>query len=283
VRFSTFDLSQVIFPRQKGTFVILASYGDDSTDKQSKNVEDKRVLCAGSFLGWPETFIEVENKWIKRLGRDGIDYFRASECEGLVEQFDPVARAMSLNSARAMADSVRRDLSDIIGYSSGLGGICISLLLEDFHKVLKSDPRGLVYFGNDPAVYVYATLIKKTIDLLDNDWPESKGIPIAFEFDTHTKWKEAEEAYRNLNKVPRFAARLAHIGHADDKKFPPLQMADLMAHEGRHQTHKYLDSSRKDRFSFAVLAESNAVYYCGLIDEAAMIAEMDEHDVLTRQ
>jgi hypothetical protein len=264
-------------------FVILALYGDDSTDKKSRNAEDKRVLCAGSFLGWPETFFEAENKWADRLRRDGIDYFRASECEGLVEQFDPVSKGMSLNSTRAMADSVRRDLSEIIGNSRGLGGICVSLLLEDFQKVLLSDSRARAYFGDDPATYVYATLIKKTIDLLDNDWPDSKGVPIAFEFDTHTKWQQAEEAYRNLRKVPRFAARLGHIGHADDKKYPPLQMADLMAHEGRHETHKYLDNTKKDRSSFAVLAGSNSVYYCGLIDENAMMVELDDHDALTRQ
>jgi hypothetical protein len=257
--------------------VILALYGDDSTDKRRDDTPQQRILCAGSFIGWPETFHEVARKWIQRLDKGGIQYFRATECEGLVGEFDPARRSMSLNSARAFADSTRRDLVDIIGNTKGLGGICVAVILDDFQEILHTDPRAPGYFGNDPAIYVYATLIKKSIDLLDTDWPESKEIPIAFEFDTHTKWKEAEEAYRLLGTVPRFAKRLGQIGHSDDKKVAELQMADLMAHEGRHKAHIYL-SSGKDRSSFNVLDRADSVYYCGLINKAALIAEMNGHE-----
>jgi hypothetical protein len=278
-RFSALDIAKIVFPLgAHGVYMIFALYGDDSTDKlKSSGVRD-RILSAGAFLGWPETFFEAERHWEARLKKDNIDYFRASECEGLVGEFDPFKRGMSLNSGRAMAESVRRDLCDIIVKANGLAGFAVSVVLDEFLELLETDSRAKPYFGDNPAIMIYVALIKQAIAMCERDFAEViKWVPIAFTFDTHTKWKEAEEAYSQLKKVPMFEKRLGYIGHADDKIHAPLQMADLMAHEARHKTAAFISGSNKTRTSFEVLAGGHNVYYCGLLRKEDMIAELDQY------
>jgi hypothetical protein len=279
--FSSLELAQIVFPRgQRGAQMIIALYADDSTAQHpEKSGQKATILTAGGFIGWPETFVEAERHWVARLEKDKVRYFRASECEMLMGEFDPVPRMMNLTSGRAMADSMRRDLSEIIVKAKGLAGFAVSMVLEDFRDVLKTDPRAISYFGSDPSMVIYMTLIKSAIAMAEKDMAEVIGsCPIAFTFDTHAKYKEAEAALENIRKVPEYANRVGYIGHGDDKLFPPLQMADLMAHEARHKTAAFLAESTKERISFQVLAGGHNVYYCALMRKQQMIEELDEYD-----
>jgi hypothetical protein len=197
----------------------------------------------------------------------------------LMGEFDPVPRMMNLTSGRAMAESMRRDLSEIIVKAKGIVGFAISMVVEDFQEVLKNDPRAVSYFGEDPALAIYVTLIKSSITMGQQDMPEIIGnFPIAFTFDTHAKYKEAEAALENLRKVPEYGERIGYIGHGDDKLFPPLQMADLAAHEARHKTAAFLVESDKERTAFKVLAEGHNMYYIALMRKKEMLDEVEEYD-----
>jgi hypothetical protein len=98
---SVCDLAPIIFPRgQNGVYMVISFYADDSTDQPKHYMQ-----TAGGIFGWPANFTEAERQWNKHLEKAGIDYFKASECEMLMGQFDPARLGMNLSSARALADA----------------------------------------------------------------------------------------------------------------------------------------------------------------------------------
>ena len=101
------------------------------------------------------------------------------------------------------------------------------------------------YYGIIPLQLLYNTLIKSTIELTSKHWPSK--LPIAFMFDDHGGWKEAEEAYRKPKRDPVIEPRLGRISHGNDRKIAPLQMADLMAFETRHKCKEWKRGSGIER------------------------------------
>jgi hypothetical protein len=247
--------------------MILGLYADDSHDQKMQH-----IISAGALIGWPPSLFEAERKWQERLRRDGIAYFRAVECENLIGQFDWHLRGWSLNVGSTIAKSVRNDLVQIIKTKDGIASFGVSMLIKDFHEAIAESSQAKKYWGTDPTVAVYKLLITTIVQLLEKDWPESRGYPIAFTFDDHAKWQEAEEAYRQLrNSDPLCAERIGCIGHADDKKHPPLQMADLMAYESRIRTLAWIDGSPILSPVFKELSANQAVYYIGLARKAELL------------
>ena len=252
--------------------MFLASYGDDSSDGKAQD-----IVCAGSFVGWPKEFYYAGLKWEDRLKRDGIDYFRACECEDLRGQFDPARLGLDLTQARLLALSVRHDLIEILrGPRTGLGAICIGLLRKDFNELIAENQEARNFFGTDPVRLIYKRLIRVTIDLLNNDWPDMPaGIKICYTFDEHQKWREAEEEYDRLKAEDAACAkRMSSVGHADDREYPGLQMADLAASEARIKTMEWLNGSEKERLQFKQMARNETVYFIGVMNRENMLQEL---------
>ena len=254
-----------------GGFVFLKSYGDDSSDW--KNQE---VICAGSFLGWPKEFYYAGLKWDERLKRDNLEYFRASECEDLRGQFDPQRLGVDLSQARALALSVRHDLIHVLRHGgTGLGSISMAILRKDFHELITENEEAKRYFGTDPVRLVYKRLIRVTIDLLTQDWSKMPAsLKIAFIFDEHQKWKEAEEEYNKLKEEDAACARrMAFAGHGDDKETVGLQMADLAAYEARIKALQ--EDSAEDRIPFKLMARNHSIYFVGLMRKENLLKELE--------
>jgi hypothetical protein len=259
-------------------FVFLKSYGDDSSDWKAQE-----IICAGSFLGWPKEFYYAGLQWEDRLKKDKIDYFRACECEELRGQFDPGKLGIDLSQARALALSVRHDLIEMLrGPRTGLGAICIGLLRKDFNEVLAEHDKAKAFFGTDPLRLIYKRLIRVTIDLLSQDWPDMpKDVKISFIFDEHQKWREAEEEYQKLkDEDAACAKRMLSAGHADDKELPGLQMADLAASEARLKTMQWLSGSEQERAQFKQMARNQNVYFVGVMNKENLLKELVENEGL---
>jgi hypothetical protein len=240
--------------------MILGLYADDSHDEKMRE-----IISAGALIGWPPSIFEAERRWVKRLERDGIAYFRAVDCEHLTGEFDWHRRGWSLNVGSTIARSVRTDLVQIIKTKDGIGGFGVSMMLKDFTEAINESPQAKSYWGMNPTIAVYKLLITTIVQLLERDWPESSGCPIALTFDDHAKWREAEAAYQQLkDSDPLCAERIGSIGHLDDKKHPPLQMADLMAYEARKRTLEWIAGGVEVRPVFKELTAGQAVYYLGL-------------------
>lgn len=64
--------------------------------------------------------------------------------------------------------------------------------------------------------------------------------------------------------------------HADDKEYPGLQMADLMAYEARVKTNAWLKTSPEERRAFTQLTKTNNVYFMGVMDKEHLLAALAE-------
>jgi hypothetical protein len=76
-RISISDWGPLLFPKT-GSGHLLAFYMDESTDQKQE-----QVFVVAGFLGDSRVWFEVERHWNKRLDRDGLRYFRASEFNSL--------------------------------------------------------------------------------------------------------------------------------------------------------------------------------------------------------
>jgi len=246
--------------------VILSLYGDDSSDKRQQE-----MLSAGAVLGWPHNLFDAERFWVSRLKKDQIAYFRASDCENFIGEFD-LKKLGGLSQGRAIVDSLLLDLRTILK-NNAIGGIAFSVLLSDFRDLILTNKKARAYYGTDPKIAVYKTLIKTTIEYLNRDWPQSRGVPISFVFDSHSGYLAAEKAYNDLRGIPLYGDRMAYVGHGDDVKTPPLQMADMIAYEARYKTLAWL-GKREERPAFQKLAAAHSIYVFTLMNRKGMLTEL---------
>lgn len=252
--------------------MVIGFYADDSTDQPHH-----RIQSAGAVFGWPADIFEAERLWDKQLHLSGIEYFKASECETLSGEFDPLRRGMSLNSARAFADATRRDFVSVLE-RIGLAAVAVSLLLNDFKDVISINQKARYYYGSDSTILVYGRLIKSTIELIHQDMPALARIGMAFEFDIYSDYLKAEAAYSSLKRKDSLCASvMGHVGHSDDKVHLPLQMADLIAHEARHKTRQFIDNSDLERPAFKFLSKADTFYFIGAMHKSGMLSELDNY------
>jgi hypothetical protein len=252
--------------------MVIGLYADDSTDQPRCHMQ-----TAGGVFGWPADIFEAERQWEKHLVNSGIEYFKASEAEGLTGQFDPERLGMSLNSARAKADSVRRDLVDVLS-SIPLTATVVTILLDDFREVISSNAKARYYYGANSTILVYGLLIKATIELIQELYPQNvKRDTIAVMFDEHQNSLKAEVAYLSLKKRDIVcASMMGVVSHGDDKQHKPLQIADLIAHEARHKSMN-LSSSDHDRPMYKVMDKSKVFSLIGIIGKEGMLRELDKY------
>jgi hypothetical protein len=253
--------------------MVIGLYADDSTDHPQQ-----RMQTAGAVWGWPADIFEAERQWEQHLKTAGIEYFKASEAEGLRGQFDPAKLGMSLNSARAKADSTRRDLVDVIGRLP-LTATAVSVILDDFKDVVSSNAKARYYYGTDSTILVYGLLIRATIELIQEQYPmQSKRDTIAFMFDEHKNFLRAEAAYLSLKRRDiTCASMMGVVSHGDDKQHKPLQMADVIAHEARHKSMGSLSSSENDRHMYKVMDKSGVFSLIGVVGKEGMLRELDNY------
>jgi hypothetical protein len=249
--------------------VILAVYADDSADK-----ERKTVFTVGGFMGFPLMFDEPQSRWGVYLRQKNLGYFKASEAESLNGQFDSRRLMMVPRAARAFEEGVRYDLGKIIS-DAHLGGIGMSLDIEAFRKVLREQPDAEQHFGTaDCYIYTFRQFIINCISLVNADWPESASTQIAFVFDDHSNWREAEESYQALRNDPLIEPRLGTIAHASDKEVLALQMADLCAFEARYKTLSKLGLANERR-EFTCMDANNAWYSFSLLQEEHILQNLE--------
>jgi hypothetical protein len=226
-------------------------------------------------MGLPDFFSEAEKQWGDLLKSKGLDYFRACEAEALTGQFDSLRLQLEPRAARAFEESLRFDLGKII-CEQHLGGFAVSLHLPGFRKVFAENADAIDCFGtDDPAIWACTRFITLCIDEVNAELPSSEGVPLAFIFDCHSNWEVAERAYRVVATLPRFASRFGSATHADDKKTPALQMADLCAYEARHLTLQRIgERDEKERIEFTCMDRADAFSRFVIVREQELLEDL---------
>lgn len=248
--------------------MLLSVYADDSADARRET-----IFTVGGFMGYPEMFEKAELKWNAYLQNKNLGYFKASEIERLDGEFDPLKLMMTPYAARTFAESVRYDLGRIIGEEK-LGGISLSLDVKAFRKVLSEhNDFADFYETRDYTVYMFKHFIIHCVGLMIRDMPEYQP-EIAFVFDDHSRWEEAEESYRLLKRSSPFSPRIGSISHADDKKTLALQMADLCAYEGRCHTLNVMGQLNQ-RVEFEAMAKNHSWYSFSMFREEQLLQHLE--------
>jgi hypothetical protein len=207
--------------------VIVRVYVDDSSDQKQEV-----AISAGAFLGKFGDWCQLKNRWARRLKQEGLAYFRATEYYSLRGEFERFRDRGNYPKPRGSeaAKQLRDDLEQIIRQSK-IVGVALVIPLELYWKIKHSCPAANQIFTDDPFEMAIQSLmdqcVKDSIEKMDST-------PLSFFCDDGPNAKRVlatYKAYKALN--PNADSIVQSLEHRDDKKFPQLQVADLMAHLGR--------------------------------------------------
>lgn len=207
--------------------ILLKVYIDDSADEKHE-----KVVVAGAFLGTFKQFCDLKNSWNRRLKLDGLKYFRSTEYYSLRGEFsryrDPVRYPKPKGSEAARA--LRDDLDAIIRNSCVIG-IAVAIPIVVYEEVRRTEPLAEKLFKKDPFEAALQSLIEVCVETSRQHFRSTK---LAFICDNGPSAPRIAKAYTRFCQInPEIGEIAQALVHLDDKHFPQLQAADLVAHLSR--------------------------------------------------
>jgi hypothetical protein len=230
------------FSAQDFLAMLYSVYIDDSADEKQQI-----LMVAGALIGTIKQWGEVRSQWKRRLKRDGLDYFKSSEYSTLHGQFavfrDPVKYPKPKGSEAAR--TLRSDLEKILKRHSIIG-VATVLPLAVYRDVINR--VGVADRLNpDPFSFTMQCSMRECA-LLVKDWPTKKDKlhQLAFICDDSPNSPMLAQAYAGFkHKNLSIQDMLQGFSHLDDKKWPPLQAADMTASLGRELGLEHLKTGDK--------------------------------------
>jgi hypothetical protein len=135
------------------TLPVIHSFLDESADQQQQV-----GFCVGMLIVHERDLKILQDAWRNRLGRDDIQYFRASDCKAVKGPFGKLrTQYASLNLAREAAATIRAGLEDILLATPWIGiGLCVDI--PEYKKGLSIIPQAARFYSEDPTIAAYAHL-----------------------------------------------------------------------------------------------------------------------------
>lgn len=216
--------------------MIFRVYIDESADQKQE-----KVAVVGAFLGKFGQWSEFQRKWTNRLRRDGLNYFRSTEYYSLRDEFakfrDPIRFPRPLGSQTAQA--LRQDLDQIIK-RVGLLGMAVAIPIAVYREVRKTEMMAREIFSEDPFESALLTLIRRCALTSKEDFRATK---LSFYCDSGPSANRIAAAYEKFKaQSGDISDILQGLEHRDDKKFPALQAADLMANLAKEYYLAWLEN-----------------------------------------
>lgn len=219
--------------------MVIITYLDDSADQ----TQEKVVVYAG-FMGDAPRWNALCQMWNKRLRADGIKYFRSTECRSLRGEFAKFKSPLEYPppKGREAAKRLREDLKEIVKASKVMG-MAVGVLVRDYKEVLQlAISKGKM--NADPSEAAYQSLI---IEYAKAALRLGKTNRIAYICDQSTASSRLKEIYLELIKKNHSCARImtGGISYQDDKHFPQLQAADLIAGIAKDMLLEQIESGKR--------------------------------------
>jgi hypothetical protein len=241
------ELANVAFRPRYGRVCVLTFYMDDSADKKRE-----RIFVVSGFLGRADVVFEAERHWKARVEKDGLKYFRTTNCNNLDGEFERLVKIHGWIGARQIADDLLSDLWPILK-SADLLGFCFLGPMSDYNTV-QAEPYSEYVFERDPYIQAHQHLIHHVAAwVCENVKPPE---PVAFAFDEHNKAALLMERWdKQKDRFPKIAPCMGTMMPLDDRQSPAIQMGDLLANTAKRVF--------EDRMSDPKVALEDLTRICG--------------------
>lgn len=224
--------------------MLLRTYIDDSADETRE-----RAIVAGAYVGFYRQWNALQKQWRKRLKQDGLKYFRTSEYyswRGEFARFRNPTTYPKPNGQMA-SKALFNDLEEII-HQSQLMGIAVCVDMKDYSDVRANEPNGHI-FPEDAFEVAIQALVKLCAEIVRDDWNVNPR-QVAFVCDDSSSSARIVKVYTGFKASnPSLAEFMGALVHQDDKRFPQLQSADMMAHLAKGRFIDWLDDPKKATFT----------------------------------
>jgi hypothetical protein len=220
-----------------GVFVILRGFIDESYDH--KIFLFSALVAVGTEWRWLSrdwtACIAEWNKWLISEGRKPITQFHASECNSLDNEYEGWSREEQIEF---MAELIK-----ILGKSE-LDSVAFALDMDDFYKIFLNTRQ---MAKPDLLGMLYGMMTKFMIYRMAPQYVKADpSLRITLVHDRCQYDGAIAEAFRKAVEDEGFKERGSYttITPASSPDVPPLQMADLIAHENFKETkRKYKQGS----------------------------------------
>jgi len=214
--------------------MLIKAYIDDSKDEKQE-----RFAVAGAFLGFQKNWSKLYPKWKRRLNKDGLKYFRSTEYYSLRGEFaryrDPIKYPVP--TGREEAKRLRDDLDTII-QDAQIVGVAACVPIRLYRHIRNESQFGAELMEKDP----FDRALQELFLLCATELRERKSRHrLAFICDDSPESARIAAMYALFKQInPVSAEVMGGLIHQDDKQFPQLQAADLMAHIAKEQFAQWL-------------------------------------------
>jgi hypothetical protein len=235
---------------------------DDSKDQN----QSQMVISAG-FFATKEDWGRLRSAWTTALRKEGIDYFKTSEykmLEGQFKQFKTAAYPPP--KGRQKATEIRSVLLQILKGVPGIQGVGVGIPIHDYDKVC-SRPEADDFFPADPYRRALEGVLFETVKAARQ---KSGNHMVTFIHDDGENCDVLRNYYNQFKLAnPKTAKFMAGFQSLDDKKHPPLQLADMVANRSLEHGLEWLSNGRNP----SLLKEmADNVHHFGVWDEHYMLS-----------
>ncbi len=208
-------------------------------------------FAVAGYAGAYDTWMHLDWKWRCLLKKWHLDYFKASECENLLEQFaqyrDNPSDVKSPLKPHEF-DKVKEIKTDFVDaickHSDDLQGYGAVVVVKDFQRIISEDASAKRLFMDKPYYICFQLcLVAAAMPAwaVNTKRHGDDRVLVRPYFDFHDEYSHLAPAlfnkFRKKNK--RSADVLLPPSYDDDRESSPLQVADNLAYEARkHLTRK---------------------------------------------
>jgi len=239
---------------------------DDSAD-----AERKKYVLAGALVGRKQAWHDFEKQWNRTLrNKPKIAYFHGKEISDLSGEFaqfkdkDKWPKPTGSIAANSKRDALRKVLEE-----SKLVAIGVGVMVGDYNKVKAAHPLGATHMASDVYEWTLQHTLMQTAAAIRK---ADDAARIAFVSDDSSRATRYTEVYTNFKvKNPKIAKHMLGIAHLDDKAWPGLQAADMVA----SAVKRVYDDQHRSGEVDPTTPLLSGFYRIGMVDEGYLLEIMN--------